>query len=135
MVQPPDIRLEALADELYEASEDDDLKLAVLLRELPTEKALRLCTSDLTNALQAYLYAFDEEPKPDIYELLLLEPSSRLIMGIKIDTVELAEIVFGFDTKSELFFIAVWNGEKFLAAFSGPGAYDQAVRYAKDYCA
>ncbi len=134
MVQPPDFRLEVLADELYEASEDNDLKLASLLRGLPTEQALRLCTSDLTNALQTYLYAFDEEPEPDIYELLLLKPSSQILHGIKLATVELAEIIFGFDTKSEQFFIGVWNGEKFLMAFSGPGAYHEAVKYARENC-
>lgn len=127
--------LESLADELYEASADDDFILAELLRQLPKETAVRLCTSDLTNALQTYIYAFEEEPEIDIYELLLLQPSSMISRGIKIGNVELAEIVFGFDKKSNLFFIGIWNGEKFLKAFSGPGAYREAVKSAKELCA
>ncbi|HJJ43738.1 MAG TPA: hypothetical protein VJ857_02015 [Methanocorpusculum sp.] len=127
--------LGSLADELYEASGDDDFKLAELLRKLPVETAVQLCTSDLTNALQAYIYAFEEEPDIEIYERLLLQPSSMIPRGIKIGSVELAEIIFGFDKKTSLFFIAVWNGEKFLKAFSGPGAYQEAVKCAKDQCA
>lgn len=33
----PEFELSALADELYEQSEDDDLRLAELMRELPKE--------------------------------------------------------------------------------------------------
>lgn len=127
--------LDSLADELYEASGDDDFRLAELLRQLPKETAVLLCTSDLINALQTYIYAFEEEPEIDIYELLLLQPSSMIPRGIKIGNVELADIVFGFDKKTNLFFIAVWNGEKFLKAFSGPGAYREAVKCAKEQCA
>ncbi|HJJ34728.1 MULTISPECIES: hypothetical protein [Methanocorpusculum] len=127
--------LDSLADELYEASGDDDFVLAELLRGLPKETAVRLCTSDLTNALQTYLYAFEEEPAVEIYERLLLQPSSQILRGIKIGNAELAELIFGFDKNSSLFFIAVWNGEKFLKAFSGPGAYREAVKCAKEQCA
>ena len=84
MDSPLILDLKLLQMKLYEASEDNDLKLASLLRGLPTEQALRLCTSDLTNALQTYLYAFDEEPEPDIYELLLLKPSSQILHGINL---------------------------------------------------
>ncbi len=38
--------IESLADELYEASGDDDFRLAELLRQLPKETAVRLCTSN-----------------------------------------------------------------------------------------
>lgn len=127
--------IESLADELYEASGDDDFRLAELLRQLPKETAVRLCTSNLTNALQTYIYAFEEEPEIEIYERLLLQPSSQITRGIKIANVELAEIIFGFDKKSSLFFIAVWDGEKFLKAFSGPGSYREAAKYAKEMSA
>lgn len=133
MYQPAD-ELACLADELYEKSEDDDFKLAELLRELPKETAIRLCTSNLTNALQVYLYAFNEEPGIEVYEKLLLEPSSSLLYGIKIGSTELAEIIFAFDTKSSLFYVGVWNGEKVLAAYSGEGAYDAAVKFAEENC-
>ncbi len=91
--------IESLADELYEASGDDDFRLTELLRQLPKETAVRLCTSNLTNALQTYIYAFEEEPEIEIYERLLLQPSSLILRGIKIANVELAEIIFGFDKK------------------------------------
>ena len=97
----PEFELSALADELYEASEDDDLRLAELMRELPKETGDALCTSNLTNALQAFMYAFGYEPNIDISDLLLLQPSTMLLRGIVIEKVELAELVFGVRQRTE----------------------------------
>ena len=83
----PEFELSALADELYEQSDDDDLRLAELMRELPKETGDALCTSNLTNALQAFMYAFGYEPKIDISDLLLLQPSTMLLRGIVIEKV------------------------------------------------
>ncbi len=131
----PEFELSALADELYEQSEDDDLRLAELMRELPKETGDALCTSNLTNALQAFMYAFGYEPKIDISDLLLLQPSTMLLRGIVIEKVELAELVFGYDREKKLFLIGVFDGEKMLAAFSGDKAYEAAKKWARENCA
>jgi len=126
--------LTSLADSLYDACEDDDAELSRLMHELDPDVAIQLCTSDLTNAAQAYMYAFHEVPDPDVYDILLLEPSSQLLHGIKILPVELAELIMGFDQSRKLFFIGVWDGEKILAAFTGEGAYDRAADFAREHC-
>ncbi|MCQ2356389.1 MAG: hypothetical protein MJ014_05150 [Methanocorpusculum sp.] len=126
--------LTSLADSLYDACEDDDAELARLMHELDPDVAIQLCTSDLTNAAQAYMYAFNEVPDLDVYDILLLEPSSQLLHGIKILPVELAELIMGFDQSRKLFFIGVWDGEKILAAFTGEGAYDRAADFAREHC-
>ena len=76
--------LTLLADDLYNRCNDDDAELARLMHELDPDTAVQLCTSDLTNAAQAYMYAFNEIPDDDVYDILLLEPSSQLLHGIKI---------------------------------------------------
>ncbi|HJJ48150.1 MAG TPA: hypothetical protein O0X39_04040 [Methanocorpusculum sp.] len=129
------IDLARLADSLYEESEDDDLKLAELLHSQPAEVAHALCTSNLLNALQAYLYAFDEEPDIDVYDKLLLCSAAEIPAGIKIAVIELAEIVFLYDKARKTFVIGVYDGEKFLTAYEGRGSYKAAVRFAKENCA
>lgn len=126
--------LEEIADQLYEESEDDDIRLAQLMIGLDPEIALQLATSDLTNAAQVYIYAFREVPREEIYDLLLLEPSPQILRGIKLETVEFADIVMGFDKTKRVFFIGVWYVDKFVAAFVGQGAYEKAVSYALENC-
>lgn len=127
--------LAKLADSLYEASEDDDEKLAALLHEQPKEIADALCTSNLFNALQVYLYAFGEEPDAEVYEKLLLCSAADLPSGIKIRTVELADIVFIFDRSRSKYLIAVFDGDQYLIAYEGRGSLHAAVKYAKQNCA
>ncbi len=130
----PEFELASLADELYEKSEDDDIRLADLMRELPKETADALCTSNLTNALQAFIYAFGYEPNIDISDRLLLEPSTSLLKGIIIDKVELAEIVFGYEKSKKEFLIGVYFDEKIVAAFGGVDALDAAKNWARENC-
>jgi len=127
--------LTKVADELYDLSEDDDVKLAELLHEQPKEIADALCTSNLMNALQSYLYAFGEEPEIEVYDKLLLCSAAEIPSGIKIKTVELGEIVFVYDRSRKVFLIGVHDGEKYLVAFEGCGSFDAAVKFAKENCA
>lgn len=129
-----DADLRMLADELYDQCDDDDVKLAGLLHDLDRDVVVQLCTSDLTNAAQVYMYAFNEVPDEEVYDILLLEPSSQLMRGVRVQTVELAELIMGFDQPQKQFFIGVWNGEKFLAAFAGDGAHDRAAMFAREHC-
>lgn len=126
--------LEEIAERLYEESFDDDVRLARLMMELEPDVALKLATSDLTNAAQVYIFAFREVPREEIYDILLLEPSSQILKGIKLETIEFADIVMGFDKTKRKFFIGVWYIDKFDAAFTGQGAYDNAATYARENC-
>ncbi|HJJ31612.1 MAG TPA: hypothetical protein O0X97_05125 [Methanocorpusculum sp.] len=127
--------LAAIADSLYEQSDDDDIKMAELLHELPEETAHTLLTSNLTNAVQAYIYAFNEVPDNDLYDLLLLNPSYMLNRGIVLKSEELAEIVFGYDKTRRKFLIAVNDGERIAAAFEGEGALEKAAAWVRENCA
>ena len=127
--------LSLLADSLYEQSEDDDIKMAELLHEIPEETAHALLTSNLTNALQAYIYAFNEVPNNDLYDLLLLNPSYMLNRGVVLMSEELAEIVFGYDKTRRKFLIGVHDSEKIVMAFEGEGALEKAVEWARENCA
>lgn len=129
------IDLAELADILYEQSEDDDFRLAELMRELPKEIGDALCTSNLTNALQAFIYAFGYVPDIELSDLLLLEPSVMLLRGIVLDKVELGEIVFGYDKEKRAFLIGVYYNEEIVATFEGVDALECARAWALSNCA
>lgn len=129
------IDLAELADILYEQSEDDDFRLAELMRELPKEIGDALCTSNLTNALQAFIYAFGYVPDIELSDLLLLEPSIMLLRGIVLDKVELGEIVFGYDKEKRAFLIGVYYNEEIVATFEGTDALECARAWALSNCA
>lgn len=129
------IDLAELADILYEQSEDDDFRLAELMRELPKEIGDALCTSNLTNALQAFIYAFGYVPDIELSDLLLLEPSIMLLRGIVLDKVELGEIVFGYDKEKRAFLIGVYYNEEIVATFEGVDALECARAWALSNCA
>lgn len=121
----------ALADRLYLESKDDDVRLAELLREQPRDVAVEICTSNLTNALQAFIYAFETVPNEDIYDRLLLQSSALLKRGVKFDTVNDRDIIFLFDTAKKDFFIAVAEDQTILKQMNGKNALELAIEYAK----
>jgi len=122
--------LVALADELYEKSGDDDERLAKLMRELPEDTAIELCTSNLTNSLQAYIYAFNTVPDIELYDKLLLQSSVMIKKGIIIDSVETTDIIFIFNKEQKKFVISLREDGKIIKEFSGENAYELAKEYA-----
>ncbi|HJJ54847.1 MAG TPA: hypothetical protein O0X50_02025 [Methanocorpusculum sp.] len=135
MFSSTDTNLAQVADLLYEAAEDDDEKLANLIHELPEDVAHALCTSNLINSAQAYIYAFNEIPDEDIYDLLLLKPSYLLLHGIKLESVELGDIIFGYDKSVKTFVIGVALDNKITITFSGNDALENARSWARENCA
>jgi len=129
-----DTDLAQIADQLYEAANDDDEKLANLMHELSEPVAHALCTSNLINSAQAYIYAFNEVPEEDIYDLLLLKPSYQLLKGIKLESVEMSDIVFGYDKSVKSFVIGVAVDDKITITFSGNEALENARAWARENC-
>ena len=127
-----DCELSQLADKLYEYSDDDDVTLVQLMHDLDPEIAIQLCTSDLTNAAQVYIYAFNEIPDEYLYDLLLLYPASQIKSGIKIRSIEFVDLVMKYNSFNKLFFIEVYDDGKLVDKFHGDGAYDQAVSCAEE---
>lgn len=126
MFSTTESELSALADSLYERSGDDDVRMAELLRELPEDTAHSLLTSNLTNAVQAYIYAFNEVPDEALYDLLLLQPSYQLKKGVVLESDADSKLIFAYDKNRQKFVIGVFDGEQIRAVFSGEDALERA---------
>jgi len=118
-----------LADRLYDESGDNDIRLAELIRELPEDTAIELCTSNLTNSLQSYIYAFNSIPDDDLYDKLLLQSSVMIKRGIKIDTIDSTDFIFIFNKEEKKFAIRIQEDGNTIKDFFG----DNALEQAKDY--
>lgn len=111
---------------LDECGEDEDA-LMRRLDVLPVEVRNELFVSDLLNAWQVFYYYFRTVPDELRRERMELEPASSLVSGVFIDEVELLEIIFAI--KNHMPHIYITDGEKALATFSGPSAYEDGLRY------
>jgi hypothetical protein len=86
-----------------------------------------LLVSDLLNAYQTFYYFFRTIPDELIKERLELEPASALVSGVKIDEIDLLDIIFSVhDNKAR---VVVGDGEKVLKAFKGRTAYADAMAF------
>lgn len=132
MFSTTESELSGLADSLYEQSGDDDEKMAELLRELPEDTAHALLTSNLTNSVQAYIYAFNEVPGEALYDLLLLHPAYQLKKGIVLESDADSKLIFIYDKNRQKFVIGVSDGEKIHAVFSGEEALERARCWAAE---
>jgi hypothetical protein len=119
-----------LADRLLEDCDDDVECLAVRLGSLEPPVRDELLTSDLLNAWQVFWYCFRTDPGAFLHERLELEPASALATGLKLGEIDLLELHFGIRENVPL--IAVFDGEKTAASFSGRNAYADAVKYCRN---
>ena len=119
--------LAAIADRLFEENEDDEEKLSRGLDAVDPVIRDELLVSDLLNAYQTFYYFFRTIPDELIKERLGLEPASALLRGIKIDELDLLEIIFSVHDKKAQ--IAVSDGEKVLKTFRGRTAYADAMAF------
>jgi len=119
--------LAAIADRLFEENEDDEEMLSRGLDAIEPDIRDELLVSDLLNAYQSFYFFFRTVPDELIKERLELEPASALARGIKIDEIDLLDIIFCVhDKKAQL---AVSDGEQVLRTFRGRMAYADAMAF------
>jgi hypothetical protein len=119
-----------LTDRLLEDCEDDVECLALRLGRLEQSVRDELFSTDLLNAWQVFFYAFRTDPGALIRERLDLEPASALANGLKLDEIDLLDLVFQVRDGEPL--MMVNDGEKTVASFSGRTGYEDAMNYCKN---
>jgi hypothetical protein len=119
--------LVALADHLFEECEDDVKCLSHRIDTLDSALRHELLVSDLLNAYQVFYYFFRILPDELVGERLELEPASSLTRGVKIDEVELLDLVFSVKDYEPV--IRVSDGQHPLATFTGKTAYSDGLKY------
>ena len=123
----PFTELVATADRMLEDCEDNYECLAVRLDNLAPEVRDELLVSDLLNAWQVFYFFFRTAGDDLLREQLELEPASSLIGGIKIRQNDFLEMIAGVRDGKPV--IAISDGEKIVAAFSGSSAYKQGLEF------
>jgi len=119
--------LVSLADHLFEECEDDVKCLSHRIDALDSVMRNELLVSDLLNAYQVFYYFFRILPDDLVRERLELEPASSLTSGIKIDDVELLDLIFAVKNHEPV--IMVSDGEHPLMTYIGKTAYTDGLRY------
>jgi hypothetical protein len=119
--------LAALADRLFEECEDDVKCLSHRIDALDSDLRNELLDSDLLNAFQVFYYFFRILPDELVCERLELEPASSLTKGVKIDEIELLDLVFSVKNHEPV--IMVSDGEKPLMTFKGKTAFTDGLKY------
>ena len=125
----PYSRLVAIADQLLEAADDDVALLTRNIDALDQDVRDELLVSDQLNAYQVFYYFFRIEPDLLVQELLDLEPASSLVHGVKIEETDLLEMFFVIHENKAV--IAIHDGDKIVATFSGKSAYEQGREFLK----
>jgi hypothetical protein len=119
--------LVALVDKLLEESNEDDIRLARELELIEPGARNELLVSDLLNAYQVFYYFFRIVPDALVKERMELEPASALVKGMKIDEIELLEMIFVI--KGGKPSIVISDGVKSVITFSGRNAYSEGLKY------
>ncbi len=119
-----------IADKLLEESDYDVDLLARGLDAVEPGIRSELLVSDLLNAYQVFYYFFRTVPDELVMERMELESASSLVRGLKIDEIDLLELIFV--VKNTQPSIMVSDGEKVLATFTGKTAYAAGVKYVKE---
>jgi hypothetical protein len=120
-------QLVAIGDHLFEKCEEDVSCLAFRIDALDTDVRNELLVSDILNSFQVFYYYFRIFPEELIGERLELEPASSLIQGVKIDEIELFELIFLVKNREPV--IIVSDGEKEIISFKGKTAFTNGLKY------
>ena len=120
-----------IAERLFEASDDDDERLAGRLDTLDEETRRALLASDLLNAYQVFYFWFRETPDDLAMERLQLHAASDLARGIVIDEVDIYDLVFYLIGGTPA--LVITDGENTLARFEGERAYEETLEYLEEH--
>jgi hypothetical protein len=123
----PYAKLGALADLLLEKCDEDAAALAQELDGLTAPEREGLLSSDFFNAYQVFYYFFRTEPDEMERDRLLFLPASELQYGIRINEIELCELIFAVVGKEPV--ILVSDGDRILARFTGRDAYSSGLSF------
>jgi hypothetical protein len=119
--------LVVLVDHLLEKCEDDVICLCRMIDALDSALRNELLVSDLLNAYQVFYYYFRIIPGELVCGRLELEPASSLAFGVKIDEVDLLDLIFSVKNHEPL--IIVSDGTHPLMTFKGKTAYTDGLNY------
>ncbi len=120
-----------IAERLFEASDDDDERLAGRLDTLDEETRQALLASDLLNAYQVFYFWFRETPDDLAMERLQLHAASDLARGIVIDEIDIYDLVFSVKGGNPI--LVLTDGENTLARFEGERAYGEILEYLDEH--
>jgi hypothetical protein len=123
----PFTELVSVADGIFAECGEDAEALARRLGTLPEPLRDEILISDLLNAWQVFFYFFRMWPDRIVQERLELEPASVLGSGVVLEEIELLDLIFTVKDRQPV--VTVSDGDKVLAAFTGPTAYRDALAY------
>ena len=116
-----------LADEMLGECGDDVALLAEKINSLPAPVRYDLLSSDYLNAFQVFYFFFRSFPEEIEMERLILVPASELQYGIRINEIDLYELIFAIIDEEPVMIIS--DGERILARFSGTTGYRDTLEY------
>lgn len=127
---PENIRYEELgllADDLLEDCDEDVIRLAERIGQMPPEIRNALLASDFLNAYQVFYFFFRFQPEELEMERLILLPASELQYGIVLNEIELNDLIFAVIDNEPVMIVS--DGDRVLSRFTGTSAYQQALDY------
>ncbi len=119
--------LAKIAESLFQASGDDEERLASYLDSTSPELRRELFGSDLLNAYQVFFYYFRESPDDLEKERMILTPASVLAKGMVLREVDYLVVIFSMDADEPV--ITVADDEQVLANYRGKTAYRDAMQF------
>ena len=119
--------LVTIIDKILDACDDDVPCIVKRLDGLSEETRNELLVSDLLNAYQVFYFMFRTDPGDLVRERLDLNPASALRGGLLVAETDLLEMYFGIKDAQAV--VAISDGDRIVAAFSGKGAYEQGIRF------
>ena len=116
-----------IAEDLLEQCDEDTALLAEKIDAQPQPVKDGLLSSDFLNAYQVFYYFFRVQPEEIEMERLILLPASELQYGIRINEIELLDLIFAIIQGEPC--ILVSDGDKVVARYTGRNAYNEALAY------
>jgi hypothetical protein len=119
--------LAELADLLFARSGDDEERFAGQLDTVDPATRQELISSDLLNAYQVFFYFFREEPGDLEKELMMLQPASALVEGIRLRETDFLEMHFRVEGDTPV--MTVSESGKVLVNYRGRDAYRRGIEF------